>query len=230
MMQQSLLTTFFLGSTQPRAWLVVRGEHQDCCVLEMSNGYPNHWSASLWLPPGDYRCRYYVGNDTYVFYQGPAAIIGQGRADGLDAVVSVSAPVDKVGAEPLHILVVEDNLTTLMGMEKLLKSEGYVVHIAQGYQTALEVARREAVHLAICDINLWDGDGCDLLQELNRIRPMSAIAVTGYTLPEETEHYRKAGFGTVLRKPFHSSDITSAVAALTAAAATGAPLGSAMEN
>jgi CheY-like chemotaxis protein len=73
----------------------------------------------------------------------------------------------------------------------------------------------ETLDLAICDINLWDGDGCDLLQELRDIQPLQAIAVTGYTLPEETEHYREAGFAVVLHKPSAHLELPSAIALLT---------------
>jgi CheY-like chemotaxis protein len=72
----------------------------------------------------------------------------------------------------------------------------------------------ETLDLAICDINLWDGDGCDLLQELRDIQPLQAIAVTGYTLPEETEHYREAGFAVVPHKPTAHSEIISAISLL----------------
>jgi CheY-like chemotaxis protein len=123
-------------------------------------------------------------------------------------------------SNPIHILLVEDNLTTLRASEKLLRKDGYIVYIAEGYQTALEVAKKERVDLIISDINLWDGDGCDLLRELHQLQPMQAIAVTGYTLPDEAEHYRAAGFAIVIRKPAHHSEISSSIANLTFARST----------
>ncbi len=228
-MQQSRLTTFFLACPEPRAWLVISGDAPDSRVLEMWQGYPNHWSASVWLLPGEYRGRYYCGDDTYVFYHGPATL-GRGPTDGMDGIVSIAAPPAAHPPEALHVLIVEDNLTSLMAMEKLLQRDGYVVHIAEGYQTAIATAKTNLVHLAICDIKLWDGDGCDLLAELRRLQPMMAIAVTGYTLPEETEHYRNAGFGVVLRKPVHPSEITSAIDLLSSGSATQVAITPAMEN
>ena len=117
-------------------------------------------------------------------------------------------------SSPIVILLVEDNLTTLDASAKLLRKDGYIVHLAEGYQTALSVAKRERLDFAVCDINLWDGDGCDLLRELRDIQPLQAIAVTGYTLPEETEHYRDAGFAVVLHKPTPHSEIISAISLL----------------
>ena len=117
-------------------------------------------------------------------------------------------------SQPITILLVEDNLTTLAASAKLLRMDGYLVHVAEGYQTAMNVAKQERLDLAICDINLWDGDGCDLLTELQKLQPVRAIAVTGYTLPDETEHYHDAGFSMVLRKPIHHSEIISAISLL----------------
>ncbi len=53
-----------------------------------------------------------------------------------------------------------------------------------------------------------------MLVELQKLQNMKAIAVTGYTLPEETEHYRDAGFGVVLHKPVQNSEMLSAIASL----------------
>ena len=215
-MRRSQMTTFFLTSSEPRAWLVVHSENEQPRVLEMRQQYPNHWSASAWLKPGQHHCRYYCGDDQHVVYFGPACSRGS-ESDGMDGLVCVELPKAEMKARLINLLLVEDNLTSLAALEKLLRADGYIVHIAEGYQTALEVAKKEKVDFAICDINLWDGNGCDLLQELQELHPLQAIAVTGYTLPDETEHYRDVGFAAVLKKPVHHSDITSAIALLSSA-------------
>jgi CheY-like chemotaxis protein len=179
----------------------------------MWKGYANHWSASAWLIPGDYSCRYYSGDDHQVTYCGPARL--RTSVDiGMDGLVSVKPTQGQLNPPSTNILIVEDNLTTLRALEIALKTDGYIVHAAEGYQSALEVAKRTRVDFAICDINLWDGDGCDLLAELQKVQSIKAIAVTGYTLPEETEHYRDAGFSAVLHKPVRHSEILSAIALL----------------
>jgi CheY-like chemotaxis protein len=217
MSHRSQLVTFYLTSSESRAWLVINSDDEGPQIAEMWNGYPNHWSATAWLKPGKYRCRYYSGDDQRIIYHGPAHT--NHRIDeGMDGLVSVELPTEKVGLHSMNILLVEDNPATLLALSKLLKTDGYTVHIAEGYQTALEVAKKQSLDLAICDIKLWDGDGCDLLRELLQLQSMHAIAVTGYTLPDETEHYRAAGFGAVLRKPADHSQITAAIAMLTSQA------------
>lgn len=209
------LLTFFLTSSQPRAWLVVASGQDKTQVVEMSKGQLNHWSASLWLAPRDYRCRYYCGDDRQVVYHGPASLKGP-EGEAMDGLVSVESVLDKTKSDLIHILLVEDNPATRAALAKLLHKDGYAVHSAEGYQTALAVAKRQRLDLAICDINLQDGDGSDLLKELKAVQPLKGIAVTGYTLPEETEHYREAGFSIVLHKPTHYPELRSAVSALTA--------------
>jgi CheY-like chemotaxis protein len=114
----------------------------------------------------------------------------------------------------LTILVIEDNITSLMNLARLLRMDGHVVRTADGYQAALDVARSVRVDLAVCDIVLWDGDGCDLLKELQKLQPLKAIAVTGFALPDEVEQYRAAGFAAVLSKPYRYWDLTCVISQL----------------
>lgn len=105
-------------------------------------------------------------------------------------------------------------MDTLAALGKLLRMDGHTVHLADGYQSALDVAKKEQLDLAVCDISLWDGDGCDLLGDLKKLQPVNAIAVTGYTLEDEVEHYLQAGFAAVLPKPLQHSRLTSVISKL----------------
>ena len=223
MSQRAQIVTFNLTCSEQRAWLVIEGDNQGPRVLEMFKGYTNRWTASEWLMPGKYRCRYYCGDDHNVVYHGPARSIGS-VDEGMDGLVSIGFQRDEMTLQPMNILLVEDNATSLRAFETLLRSDGHIVHSAEGYQSALDLAKGVKVDLAICDINLWDGDGCDLLMELQKLQTMRAIAVTGYTLPEETEHYRDAGFDSVLRKPVDHSELAAAIARLTSTLSESLPV------
>jgi CheY-like chemotaxis protein len=174
---------------------------------------PNHWSASVELISGEYLCRFYCGDERRVVYCGPASITGSTES-GLDAVVVVKSPQQEIGAQAASILLVEDDIDSLRVYAKMLTRNGYIVHTADGYQVALDVAQRERIDLVVCDISLWDGDGCDLLKELQKRQPIKAIAVTGHTLLAEAEDYRAAGFSAVLAKPIQNSELESAIAEL----------------
>src|SRR5579862_4480325 len=86
--EPSQLLTFQFTCPETRAWLVLQRDDQRSCVLEMQQHHPSVWSASADLIPGEYRCRYYSGDDRRVNYYGPAHIDG-GIECGMDTLVSV---------------------------------------------------------------------------------------------------------------------------------------------
>ena len=113
-----------------------------------------------------------------------------------------------------NILLVEDHADTLMAYSKLLRVDGHTVFTADGYQAAIDLVKKERIDLAVCDIALWDGNGCDLLKELQKIQKLKAIAVTGFTLADEVDNYRAAGFDAVLPKPLQLAQITLLISGL----------------
>jgi CheY-like chemotaxis protein len=115
----------------------------------------------------------------------------------------------------VKILLVEDHIDTLNAFAKFLRSLGHFVFTADGYQAAIDLAKNEQFDLAVCDIALWDGNGCELLKNLRKIRDFKAIAVTAFTLSDEIEDYHAAGFSAVFQKPFNPSQISSAISQLT---------------
>ena len=99
MSDKSKIVAFSLTSSLPRAWLVLKGDHQQPRVVEMQQGRPGIWSANEDLIPDEYLCRFYCGDDLHVFYHGPAHTAG-GVVSGMDMLISVGTP-DTSGA---HIL------------------------------------------------------------------------------------------------------------------------------
>jgi two-component system, OmpR family, sensor histidine kinase TorS len=128
----------------------------------------------------------------------------------------------------LTILVIEDNINSLMTLARLLRMDGHVVRTANGYQAALDVAKSVRFDVALCDIVLWDGNGCDLLKELQKLQPLKAIAVTGFALSDEVEQYRSAGFADVLAKPYRYWQLSSAINEVAAPQAAAAAAGTQM--
>ena len=88
---QSQLITFSLMSGEPRAWVVLTSDHRKPRVVEMREERPSFWSMSTDLMPGEYRCRYYSGDERSVHYHGPATMKGSIEC-GMDALISVTIP------------------------------------------------------------------------------------------------------------------------------------------
>jgi hypothetical protein len=91
MNQQSTLVNFRVTCTEPRAWLVVTRDRRKPRVVEMQQPTPSIWTVSAELPPGEYHCRYYCGDNRHVNYFGAAHIEGS-IACGMDALVTVRPP------------------------------------------------------------------------------------------------------------------------------------------
>jgi CheY-like chemotaxis protein len=53
----------------------------------------------------------------------------------------------------------------------------------------------------ISDLGLPDGSGLELMREIQRHRPVSAIALSGYGMEDDLRKTREAGFDAHLLKP-----------------------------
>lgn len=113
-----------------------------------------------------------------------------------------------------NILVVEDHADTRKALSLLLRHDGYLVHEAEGCASALALAHQRHFDLALCDIKLRDGDGCELLQKLQQIYPLPAIAVTAHGRKEDIRRCLEAGFKVHILKPFDYSTLRSEMAKL----------------
>jgi CheY-like chemotaxis protein len=108
---------------------------------------------------------------------------------------------DTMSERNLKILVVEDHGDTSRLMARLLQGHGHDVRIAEGVKTALAAANGELFDLLISDIGLPDGTGLELMRQLQAIRPIKGIALSGYGSSEDVRDARAAGFAAHVTKP-----------------------------
>ena len=106
-----------------------------------------------------------------------------------------------VAGRPLSILLVEDHVDTAAVMGRLLTNLGHHVQIAGTVASALSLAQQYTFDLLLSDIGLPDGNGIDLLGKLQTIRPIPAVALTGYGMEEDIAKCLAAGFMAHLTKP-----------------------------
>jgi CheY-like chemotaxis protein len=88
---------------------------------------------------------------------------GHGRAGAPDAARARRAPA---GRKPLRVLLVEDNADLAVATEGLLRREGLEVRTAHSGQEALEAASDFRPHLTLCDLNLPDMKGGEVVRGL----------------------------------------------------------------
>ena len=87
-------------------------------------------------------------------------------------------------------------------MREFLSSEGYRVGDASTVAEALELARKQDFDVAICDVQLPDGDGIGLLRRLQQLNPETfVLVITAYATVENAVEAFKAGAFDYLVKP-----------------------------
>jgi len=125
----------------------------------------------------------------------------------------------EIAGRRLNILLVEDHADTLRILSRSLQRAGCGVVSAGDIQTALAVAREarktgEKIDLLVSDLGLPDGDGRDLMRELQALYGLPGIAVSGFGMEEDVEKSRAAGFATHLTKPVQIEDLRRAISQL----------------
>lgn len=114
----------------------------------------------------------------------------------------------------ISILLVEDHAATARAVGKYLNAIGYDAQIASDAASARKLASETAFDILVCDIQLPDGNGWDLMRELNRKRSLPGIAISGFASENDLERSERAGFAKHLAKPFSPDDLTAALEAL----------------
>src|SRR3954470_1813538 len=77
------------------------------------------------------------------------------------------------------VLIVDDHAGFRLSARRILEADGYeVVGEARDGREAVEAARRLRPKIVLLDVNLPDGDGCEVARELSGEKPSPAIVLT----------------------------------------------------
>lgn len=115
------------------------------------------------------------------------------------------------------VLVVEDDVDNLELLLAHLEQEGALVLGAENVKAALRLASEHALDALLCDLELPDGDGCQLLQKLRNMPGSSdlpAVALTGYSEASWQKAAQECGFDRYAVKPFSLQELTRWLAEL----------------
>ncbi len=101
----------------------------------------------------------------------------------------------------LRFLLVEDNKDTLRYLAWVLGQRSHRVRPAADLATARDLAASEPFDLLISDIELPDGSGLELMNEIKSTRGFPGIAMSGFGSEEDVRMSEAAGFVAHLTKP-----------------------------
>ncbi len=110
---------------------------------------------------------------------------------------------DEVDRKEVRILVVDDEPLMADSLRQNLGEDGFTVDTAANGAEAIELFDRGAHQLAICDSQLPDLDGMDVLRHIKDAQPSTEVIVmTGYGTVVRAIEATKAGAFWFLEKPF----------------------------
>jgi signal transduction histidine kinase/CheY-like chemotaxis protein len=107
-------------------------------------------------------------------------------------------------AQPLRVMVVDDNQDAAQMLATLLEVQGHAVSVEYDGRGALLRARLERPQVMLLDIGLPDTDGYALARQLRalpELRGVTLVALTGYGQNEDRRLAEEAGFDHHLVKP-----------------------------
>ncbi len=135
------------------------------------------------------------------------------RDEAPPATPAKTRPAPPPARHASRILMVDDHVPTLRTLRMVLERQGYKVYTARSVAEALMVARTHPVDILISDLGLPDGEGHDLLKQLQALHPaLRSIAVSGYGSAEDIAKSREAGFSAHLVKPIDITVLNRALA------------------
>jgi len=106
------------------------------------------------------------------------------------------------------VLVVEDNPDLVMGLQDLLHHDGYAVTVAGTVAGAIKLVRAHRFNAIILDLGLPDGDGLEVLKEVQRLDPsLPVVIVTAHISPDRTVGSLTEGAFAYLTKPYHREEL-----------------------
>ena len=111
-----------------------------------------------------------------------------------------------------RILLAEDEVDTLMGLQKTLMKEGYSVDVARDGLEAAEKVRRERFDVVVSDLKMPHIDGMELLhmtKEANR--SIVFIIITGYGTVDSAVEAMRLGASDYINKPFSTEELIGAI-------------------
>jgi DNA-binding NtrC family response regulator len=114
-----------------------------------------------------------------------------------------------------HILLVDDDAWIRDSMSICLGCEGCRVTTAKTAREGLDVLRQGGIDILICDYQLPDRDGLDLLREAKGVVPeVPMILITAFGSRQLYAQAADIGVDIFIDKPFNSQTIEHAIARL----------------
>ena len=122
-----------------------------------------------------------------------------------------------MGDQVMRVLICDDNRDNMLTLGVLLRSEGYVVHLAKDGNEAVRIAEAYRPDAALLDLFVPGRSGFDVALELQRLYPDACpilIAITAHRTPHTKEQAETSGFHHFVGKPYDPAALLKLIASL----------------
>ena len=116
--------------------------------------------------------------------------------------------------EDRSLLIVDDDDPLRMRLSRAMEKKGFQVNDAKTVENAIKMVTSKPPKFALVDLRLEDGNGLDVVKEINRVKKDSRIVMlTGYgNLPTAVAAV-KSGAIDYMAKPVDADDVEAALLA-----------------
>ena len=115
------------------------------------------------------------------------------------------------GSEPT-LLLVDDDETFRFVMARALRSRGYRVLEAAGYDDAVIILRVSSPRSAVVDLQMQGPSGLELLRTIKELRPETRVVVlSGNRAAEIEAEAMRLGAAKYLTKPLDADELVAAL-------------------
>jgi PAS domain S-box-containing protein len=113
-----------------------------------------------------------------------------------------------------HLLIVDDEENILQSLRRLLRRDGYVIHLAGGGEAGLEVLAKEPIGVIVSDQRMPGMTGSEFLSRVKEQWPNTVrIVLSGYTeLNSITEAINNGAIYKFLTKPWDDNQLREHIA------------------
>ena len=113
----------------------------------------------------------------------------------------------------MEILLIEDNLSIVKGLEYLFKQENYNLNIATNLKEATQIIMERKISLIILDITLPDGNGLKFYENIVRKNNIPTIFLTAQDDEETIVEALNMGADDYITKPFSVRELMAKIKA-----------------
>lgn len=113
----------------------------------------------------------------------------------------------------ITVLVVEDDRSNLESLERIFAKEGYRVLGVESARAALDLLRKQRIHVVVTDLMMPGSSGMDLLKAVKAVSPETEVVLmTAFGTIEAAVEAMRAGAYDFVEKPLKRINITKTVA------------------